>query len=476
MTEGLVFDCSFGAGANMLIAALLGLADNPEEEFQQASSVLDKDLIEREGYELIFEQRREHGMSAYYFDCQDHVHEHSHSHPGNYAHSHAHDADASSHHHHDRPARGPQDLHDLIDNSNFRALTPLHHLTTEDQHAAISTLAHKIVDFIAQAEARAHGISSSEVHFHELGAIDCYVDIMLFATLITRLQPADMRVLSLAEGTGTHRCAHGEMSLPGMAVTQLLTGSDLELTIIPHQGEHLTPTAVACLVAAGARPLKGELGAIKAMGVSCGSRRFAHPNLARVYRTQQRDQCDASTEPSSFVQRNLLLVESNIDDSTPQMIAHAIEKLFSLGTRDTWSEPIVMKKGRSAVKLCALIDPEKRDDVLTCLVTETTAIGARTVQVDRFELAREMVTCTINGKTYQAKKVILPVGTCSYGIGDHTCNTANGGASGADGMSNPAYRIYPEHDEVVRLSHDAGISYPEALSLMEATLREMRGL
>jgi hypothetical protein len=237
---------------------------------------------------------------------------------------------------------------------------------------------------LAEAEALAHGVPLRRAHLHEVGAVDAVVDVAGTCAALELLGVERLACSVLPIGTGTVRCTHGELPLPAPAVAQLVRG--LPVRGVAVEGETVTPTGAA-LVA----ELAGTFGAlppmiVDAVGVGAGRLdRSGIANLTRLF--VGRPQAEAARPaPAGDV-----LVEANIDDMTPDLFEHAFERLFEAGALDVFVTPILMKKGRPAHKLTALVEGAKVEAVVGALFRETTSIGCRLIPVEKRALERVSV-------------------------------------------------------------------------------------
>jgi uncharacterized protein (TIGR00299 family) protein len=235
-----------------------------------------------------------------------------------------------------------------------------------------------IFERLARAEAEVHEVALDRVHFHEVGGVDSIIDIVATAWCLERLGVQACFVGPIATGSGHVMTEHGRLPVPAPATALLLRGFDLQLG--DGEGELVTPTGAAIL-AAEARPLRPAMN-LQAVGNGAGTRRLAdRPNVLRVFLG---DADDADDE-------NLVLLEADIDDMTPEALAYAAESLRARGARDVTVAPVAMKKGRLGMRLSVLSELGKLDGLSDCMLTETTTLGVRLRSVARRILAREVV-------------------------------------------------------------------------------------
>jgi len=236
---------------------------------------------------------------------------------------------------------------------------------------------------LAEAEARVHGCSIEEIHFHEVGAVDAIVDIVGAAIALRLLGIERVVCGPLRTGTGFVECAHGRLPLPAPATAELLQGVPSIGTDV--EGELTTPTGAALLTtladAFGPRPPM----AVEAVGYGAGdARREVPPNLLRVFVGEAIAEAEASDEADQVV-----VLEANLDDLSPEIAGHVMERLFDAGVLDAFLTPIQMKKCRPAFLLTVLVDPVASAATEELILTETTTFGVRRTLASRRKLRRE---------------------------------------------------------------------------------------
>jgi uncharacterized protein (TIGR00299 family) protein len=237
---------------------------------------------------------------------------------------------------------------------------------------------------LAEAEARVHGKPIQEIHFHEVGALDAIVDVVGSVVGLWLLGVDRVWASHVHLGRGTVVCQHGVIPVPAPATAELLRG-------VPTYGrdvdaELVTPTGAAILTALaegyGAPPALR----VDQIGYGAGSRELPHPNLLRVSIGATVDRWEG------YEQDVVTLVETNIDDMSPQVYEYVLERLFAVGALDVFLTPIQMKRNRPGTLLSVLVTEDKLGDVLGVLFAETTTIGVRTSPWQRWKLARESLT------------------------------------------------------------------------------------
>ncbi|MBI5211841.1 MAG: nickel pincer cofactor biosynthesis protein LarC [Nitrospirae bacterium] len=230
-----------------------------------------------------------------------------------------------------------------------------------------------------EAEATVHGEPFEKVHLHELGGIDCMVDI--FGTLIGLdiLGVEKIYASSINLGSGFVKTAHGMLPVPAPATAELLTGYPVYSSDIPF--ELTTPTGAAIISGMKADPYSLSEITMEKIGYGAGNKDIAHmPNTLRILiGWQTKDSRNAET---------VTVIETNIDDMNPQMYENVMEKLFKVGALDVFLENIIMKKGRPAVKLTVIAEARDVERLTDIIFEETTTIGLRFYEVRRKTLER----------------------------------------------------------------------------------------
>ena len=234
-------------------------------------------------------------------------------------------------------------------------------------------LAKRLFTLIGESEARVHGTTVDRVHFHEVGAIDSIVDILGVAVAFDSMDVETVISAPVPVGSGTISIAHGQCPVPAPATADLLIG--IPLAASPVDGELTTPTGAAIVRELVDRfePLPAIT--IESIGYGAGSRTYDHhPNLLRVF---------CGTLPPRVDTDEVLLLETNLDDISGEIIGHCRTRLLDAGALDVFSGSIDMKKDRPGVCLSVLARPEKREALETILFEETGTLGIRRTMMAR---------------------------------------------------------------------------------------------
>jgi hypothetical protein len=377
-------DCFSGISGDMLLGAMVD-AGVPLEFLQQAAASLDVDArldarkVVRGGITgtkvdvITSESTASHGDSSH-----THAHEHTHSDEHERPHEHGH-----GHHPHD-------DEHDHDPEHNHE---PVH---THEHHRSLSTIlgiidaaplapdvkerASRAFQLLGKAEAAVHSIPVEQVHFHEVGAVDTIVDIVCAAAGAAHLRIDQWIASPLNVGSGTVQCAHGTLPVPAPATLKLLC--DAPVYAAGPAMERVTPTGATILRMLNVEYVPLPQLRIQASGYGAGGRDTpGQPNLLRLM-VGEAEATEPATEP-------IAILETVIDDSTPQLLAYVSELLLESGAWDVYRLPVQMKKGRTGVQVTVLCAPARLADLREILFRETTTIGAHWRIEDKLALRRK---------------------------------------------------------------------------------------
>ena len=244
---------------------------------------------------------------------------------------------------------------------------------------------------LANAEAGVHGIEVEKVHFHEVGAMDAIIDVVGACIGFEVLGIEQFLCSKIHVGSGFVNMEHGKFPVPPPAVAELLKGIPIYSTEIV--GELITPTGAAII-----STVCQEFGAIPEIIVEktaygAGSREYQDfPNVLRLMVGQSDHKSEVGSQIPRKENDDLTLIETNIDDLSPQILGYVMDRAFEIGCLDCWFTPIQMKKNRPATMISILCESEKREKLTELLYTETSTLGVRINKVARECLPREIVT------------------------------------------------------------------------------------
>jgi hypothetical protein len=344
----LYLDLGMGAAGDMLAGALLDLLPAPAR-----GAFLEKlNACLPEGVEAAAGPASQCGVGGLHFSVHVHGEE---EHP-----------DEPHHHHHSHA--GLMEIGEIVAAMGLE----------KDAKDAVMA----VYEAVAEAESEVHGVPVTELHFHELGALDAVADITA-VTLLLRTLGAERVVCSpVAVGSGTVRCAHGLLPVPAPATAKLLRS--LPCYAGEVKGELCTPTGAALLrrFASGFGPMPAMTP--EAVGYGFGTKEFPdRPNCVRAILGEDAEPGDTG---------EIVELSCNLDDMTPEAVGCAMERLYAAGAVEVFTLPAGMKKNRPGVLLTALCRPETREQVLRAMFAHTSTLGIRGRTLERWELERSVET------------------------------------------------------------------------------------
>jgi uncharacterized protein (TIGR00299 family) protein len=284
-----------------------------------------------------------------------------------------------------------KDIRTLIENSALKT-------TVKEKALTVFTC-------LADAEAKIHDCQVEDVHFHEIGGLDSIIDIAGTVIGLDYLGIARLITSPLPMPRGFIRCDHGMLPLPAPAVCEIL--QDVPVYGSSIEQELVTPTGAALV-----KSLSSDFGDFPAMEISrtgygAGSRKLSGdlPNLFRLVIGYER-----KVEEIQEVE----VIETNLDDWSPESYPHLCEQLFSSGALDVSLIPVHMKKGRPGFLLSVITSPAFSGEIKKCIFAETTSLGLRFRREKRMTLPRETGTVNTSWGPVQAKRVETPTGYALY--------------------------------------------------------------
>ena len=382
----LSLECNMGAAGDMLMAALYELLPQAQKDaFLDAMNRLFPGVtvtprsavtcgIAGTRMEVLVHGREEHSHDVALGTAQNAVHDHSHEtahdeahhshehHDHEHDHEHSHEHGHEHHHHHASPA-------------DIAAI-----LAGLDVPEAVKSNAKAVYDRIAAAEAKAHGVPVTEIHFHEVGTLDAVADVTGVCLAMHLLSPDRVSASPIHVGSGQVRCAHGIMPVPAPATANLLTGIPTYGGEI--RGELCTPTGAALLAhfcgSFGPQPAMK----VAAVGIGAGTKEFPAANCVRAFLGE--------TEESG--REDVSELVCHIDDMTAEALTFAGERLLDAGALDVSTAPITMKKGRAAWALTVLCRPADEERLAKAVLRETSTLGVRVRRCERYVLSPSVRT------------------------------------------------------------------------------------
>jgi hypothetical protein len=370
-------ECFAGISGDMLLGALVdaGVSRTLLEDTAKTLGI---------GATLRFSTADRSGITATKVDVLDaasgemaeHHHEHHHSHEHGHSHDHSHEHKLEHDHDH-----GHQHSHPHVHGRSWKQIREL--IEQSSLAPDVRALALRAFELLAHAEAKIHNVPVETVHFHEVGAVDTITDIICGAAGLCSLAVDAWYASAVNVGDGFVQCAHGLFPVPAPATAELLKGIPTYSAGI--QKELTTPTGAALLKALGCEFGETPVLTTDEIGYGAGTRNpEGFPNVLRLSIGQSVAKKTSSNE-------RVAVLECAVDDATPQVIAHCMERVLEEGALDVMCAPVVMKKGRMGSLLTVLCRPERREALEELLLRETTTLGIRVREEDRVILQRRFV-------------------------------------------------------------------------------------
>ena len=329
------FDCFSGISGDMILGALIDAGLDLKE--------LDLELrkLKISGFKLKAEKTEKLGISGTKFKV-----------------------DVTEHH----VERHLKDMIEIVDQSEL----------SDD----VKILSKKIFKELATVEAKIHNKNIEEIHFHEVGGLDSVIDVIGSLIGIKKLGIEGVHSSKVHVGTGFVECEHGTIPVPAPATLELL--KEIPIYSEGIRAELVTPTG-ACIL----KTLSKSFGVMpemkmKKIGYGAGSRDLEIPNLLRVY--------IGETNPCEYEEDEVILIETNLDDMSPELFDYTCGMLLKQGVLDVFMTPIFMKKTRPATMLSVLATSDKLEEALSIIFKETTTLGVRIQRLERKKLVREVIS------------------------------------------------------------------------------------
>ncbi|MDE6903672.1 MAG: nickel pincer cofactor biosynthesis protein LarC [Lachnospiraceae bacterium] len=417
MAKKLYLDCQSGISGDMLVGALLDLG---------ASEKILKDTLASlplEGFEIEINRVEKAGLNACDFLVKLDAAYENHDHDMNYLHGEG----EKEEHHYPHMHRGFPEVVSIIQSGK---------LTKRAKELAV-----KIFKILGEAEAKAHGTTLEEVHFHEVGAVDSIVDIVAAAVCLDNLGIDKVVIPVLCEGWGTVNSQHGILSIPVPAVANIIQQYQLIIQMTSVEGELITPTGAAIAAAFCTEKELPQKFSIVKSGIGAGKRQYERPSLLRAM------VIDTLGEPEEEKKDEEVIVklECNVDDCGGEAFGYCMEQLFAAGARDVFYIPVYMKKNRPAYEVVVICEPQDVEKMEAILFTETTTIGIRRTKMERTILKRNIITMESSFGPVQIK-------VCEFQ------DTKWG---------------YPEYESIKKIAMKEGVSYLEVYQVVHEEVTKL---
>lgn len=308
-----------------------------------------------------------------------HVDDHQHEHPASHSHTHDH---THEHTHADGTVHTHAHSHEHTHQPHRSLTTILGIIQSAPLSDSVKSRASRAFQLLGEAEARIHSMPIEQVHFHEVGAVDTIVDIVCAAVGSEHLKVDRWLGSPLNVGSGSVECAHGTLPVPAPATLSLLGSAPIYSAGPPM--ERVTPTGAAILRMLDVEYAPMPTLRVSASGYGAGGRDTpGQPNLLRLLVGDEGGP-ESAIEP-------IAILETVIDDSSPQLIAYVSELLLEAGAWDVYRVPVQMKKGRTGVQLTVLCHPDRIPSMRDLLFRETTTIGVHWRVENKSSLNREFI-------------------------------------------------------------------------------------
>lgn len=445
----LYLDCQMGAAGDMLTAALLELLPDPGAFIDELNALgipgvtYEKKTAVKCGISgtqvsVTVNGREEESsdvlLPAGHGSCTGHDsqtghghdfpagHEHTGDSPAEHTHGHSHE---SGHSHVHKHAHTHSGVHEHA--HTHSSMRDIEHIVREHlsvpPHVQDDIMA--VYGLIAEAESHVHKVPVTDIHFHEVGAMDAIADITAVCLLMDRLSPDEVAASPVCTGSGQVRCAHGILPVPAPATAYILQGVPVYGGNV--RGELCTPTGAALLKHFVSRFDGMPLMRPTATGYGMGRKDFEAANCIRAVLgetdTHKEEVCELCC---------------NVDDMTAEAVGFAMDRLFEAGALDVYTLSAGMKKNRPGTLICVLCRRDRKDGLIRAVFRHTTTIGIREIPVRRYVLDRRT------------------------DVLDTPCGTVRRKVSRGYGTERMKY----EYDDISRIAAEKNISFSEALSLI----------
>ena len=385
-------DCFSGISGDMFLAALVDAGVSPDLLHETVAKLnhaghlevrLEISRVQRSGISAtrldVFagEQKDEPPVEHHHYHSHEHGHTHEHAHENVLGHGHQQVTVEENGHSHFHGHRGLSEIRAIIEKTKISACA-------KDRALAI-------FQRLGEAEAKIHDIPIERVHFHEVGAADAITDIVCAAVGSEALAVDEWICSPLNVGSGSVNCAHGRFPVPAPATAELLRNAPVFSSGL--QAELVTPTGAAIAGTLTSRFESLPQLKISKIGYGAGTRDFSgHANVLRLIVGETA--ASSAPNPGSAETETVSVLECNVDDLSPQVLAYACERALANGALDVFSVPVQMKKGRLGSLLTVLTRPADSARLAGLIFHETSTLGVRVREEQRFVLPRHHATAS----------------------------------------------------------------------------------
>ncbi|MBR4173741.1 MAG: nickel pincer cofactor biosynthesis protein LarC [Lachnospiraceae bacterium] len=425
--RSLYLECETGISGDMMVAALLDLGADQQVLLNALEGIRD------DSFEIKISRVEKSGIDCCDFNVVLDAEHENHDHDMNYLFGHRRKSSGSSsdheHHHHH---------HHHSDHEEESGREHYHHSVSDDEHEkheehqhgrnlgeikaiikslditeGARTLAFRIFDILADAEAKAHDKRRDEVHFHEVGAIDSIVDIVATAVCFDNLNIGKVVIKRMNEGHGSIRCQHGILQIPVPAVANIIESYGLPVAITERRGELITPTGAAIAAAVMTSQKMPKTFTVIKEGMGAGKRAYSVPSILKAMMFEENEEeIEAGTaivdehinegheevKPMTYNDETIsdkgdriIKLECNMDDCSGEVLGYVMDELMKAGARDVFYTPVYMKKNRPGYLLSVITTADLREELEYIIFKNTTTIGIRRQEMERTVMDRENV-------------------------------------------------------------------------------------
>jgi len=461
----LVFDGRTGAAGDMICAALIAAGADPavlapvSERLPIRYEVGEttRNGIRATTVDVLLDGEGDSITPSEGDDDHDHTHDdhdhddHSHTHDD---HDHTHDDHSHTHDDHDHTHDDHSHTHaegSGVTRSYAEVVALVESMALSD---AVESTALDAFELLGRAEASVHGTDLGETHFHEVGADDAIADVVGAALLLDDLDPRRVVTTPIATGRGDVTMAHGVYPVPTPATAEIAARADYAVRGGPVDAELLTPTGAAILgaVAEGVSSVPDL--ALDGVGYGAGDATFPeHPNVLRVLVGDGGDRTveeERVRDAGGLVRDDIAVLETNLDDATPEVLGGLQETLSRAGARDVTVVPTTMKKSRPGHLVKVICRPADAEAVAEALARQTGTLGVRQSGASHRWIAER-----------EFDSAVLSVDGADHEVSVKVASTADG----------EVYDVSAEYDDAAAIAAETGLAVREVLRRAEAEIR-----
>lgn len=450
----LVFDGRTGAAGDMICAALIAAGADPDvlrpvERRLPVRYAVDETVkrgIRATTVDVLIDDN--HGHEHGHTHGHSHSHEHGHEHERDHEHEDHHNHDHHDHHKHAHPHAEGSGVH-----RSFGEVISL--VESMDLPESVESTACDAFELLGRAEASVHGTDLPETHFHEVGADDAVADVVGAVLLLADLDVDRVVTTPVAAGGGSVDMSHGTYPVPAPAVVEIAERSGLQIRGGPIERELLTPTGAAILGTIAESVDAMPALRVRDVGYGAGDATFeSHPNVLRALvgdGGEETPDVDTEDRHGKLRDDDIVMLETNVDDATPEVLGGLQETLSRAGARDVTILPTTMKKSRSGHLIKVICKPADAEAVAERLARETGTLGVRQAGATHRWIADRSI-----------ETVVIEVGGTEHEVAVKVATTSDG----------EVYDVSAEYDDAAAVAEQTGEPIRDVLRTAEAAVRE----